>query len=65
MSRSGYRDAAEKTKTRVYQENEKRKRILVVEDDQISLALLRQLLVLLSHKTQDQVFEIDSILKMS
>jgi two-component system, cell cycle response regulator DivK len=44
MSRSGYRDAAEKTKTRVYQENEKRKRILVVEDDQISLALLRQLL---------------------
>ncbi len=44
MSRSGYRDAAEKTKTRVYQENEKRKRILVVEDNQINLALLKQLL---------------------
>src|SRR6267378_2313722 len=44
MSRSGYRGAAEKTKTRVYQENEKRKRILVVEDNQINLALLKQLL---------------------
>jgi two-component system cell cycle response regulator DivK len=44
MSRSGYRDVAQKTKTRVYQENEKRKRILVVEDNQINLALLKQLL---------------------
>ena len=44
MSRSGCRDAAEKTKTRVYQENEKHKRILVVEDNQIHLALLKQLL---------------------
>jgi two-component system, cell cycle response regulator DivK len=44
MSRSGYRDAAEKTKTRGYHENEKRKRILVVEDNQINLALLKQLL---------------------
>jgi two-component system, cell cycle response regulator DivK len=44
MSRSGYRDAAEKPKTRVYQGNEKRKRILVVEDNQINLALLKQLL---------------------
>ena len=65
MSRSEYRDAVEKTKALARQENNKRKRILVVEDDRISLALLRQLLVLLSHKTQDQVFEIDSILKMS
>jgi two-component system cell cycle response regulator DivK len=44
MSRSGYQDAAEKTKTLAHQENEKRKRILVVEDDQLSLALLKQLL---------------------
>jgi two-component system cell cycle response regulator DivK len=44
MSRSGYQDAAEKTKTLAHQENEKRKRILVVEDNQISLALLKQLL---------------------
>ena len=44
MSRSEYRDAAEKTKVLTRQENNKRKRILVVEDDQISLTLLRQLL---------------------
>ena len=44
MSRSEYRDAAETTKALARQENNKRKRILVVEDDQISLALLRQLL---------------------
>jgi two-component system, cell cycle response regulator DivK len=41
---SGCRDAAEKTKTLPHQENEKRKRILVVEDHQLSLALLKQLL---------------------
>jgi CheY-like chemotaxis protein len=44
MSRSGYQDAAEKIKTLAHQEHEKRKRILVVEDDQLSLALLKQLL---------------------
>jgi len=44
MSRSEYRDAVEKTKALARQENNKRKRILVVEDDRISLALLRQLL---------------------
>ena len=44
MSRSEYRDAAEKTKALARQENNKRKRILVVEDNQISLALLKQLL---------------------
>jgi len=44
MSRSGYQDAAEKRKTLAHQENEKRKRILVVEDDRLSLALLKQLL---------------------
>src|SRR5271169_3393415 len=44
MSRSGYRDATEKTKIQAHQENEKRKRILVVEDNKLSLALLKQLL---------------------
>jgi two-component system cell cycle response regulator DivK len=44
MGRSGYREAAEKTKTLAHHENEKRKRILVVEDNQLSLALLKQLL---------------------
>ena len=44
MGRSGYRDAAEKTKTLAHRENEKRKRILVVEDHQLSLTLLKQLL---------------------
>jgi two-component system, cell cycle response regulator DivK len=44
MSRSGYRDAAEKAKTLPHQENEKCKRILIVEDNQLSLALLKQLL---------------------
>jgi two-component system, cell cycle response regulator DivK len=44
MSRSGYRGAAKKTKTLARQENEKPKRILVVEDHQLSSALLKQLL---------------------
>jgi len=44
MRGSEYRDATEKTKALARQENNKRKRILVVEDDQISLALLKQLL---------------------
>jgi two-component system, cell cycle response regulator DivK len=44
MSRSGYRDAAEETRILAHQKNEKRKRILVVEDNQLSLALLKQLL---------------------
>ena len=44
MSGSGYRDAATKTKTLVHQENGKRKRILVVEDNRLSSALLNQLL---------------------
>jgi two-component system cell cycle response regulator DivK len=44
MSRSEYRDAADKTNPLACQENTKRKRILVVEDNQISLALLKQLL---------------------
>jgi two-component system, cell cycle response regulator DivK len=41
MSRSEYRDAAEKTKTVAHQ---KRKRILIVEDHRLSLVLLKQLL---------------------
>src|SRR5712671_7209342 len=44
MSRSRNPDAAEKMKTPAHQESEKRKRILVVEDDPLSLALLKQLL---------------------
>ena len=44
MSGSGKPDAAEKMKAPAHQENEKRKRILVVEDNQLSLALLKQLL---------------------
>jgi two-component system, cell cycle response regulator DivK len=44
MSRSRYRDAAEKVKTLARPENEKPKRILVVEDHQLSSALLKQLL---------------------
>jgi two-component system cell cycle response regulator DivK len=44
MSRSGNPDAAEKMNAPAHQENEKRKRILVVEDNPLSLALLKQLL---------------------
>src|ERR1700674_5596259 len=44
MSRSGYRDAAEKTNTLAHRENEKRQRILVVDEQQLSLTLLKQLL---------------------
>ena len=44
MRRSGIPDAAEKMNAPAHQENEKRKRILVVEDNPLSLALLKQLL---------------------
>ena len=44
MRRSGNPDAAEKMNAPAHQENEKRKRFLVVEDNQLSLALLKQLL---------------------
>jgi two-component system cell cycle response regulator DivK len=44
MTRSGYQDAAERTKTSAHQLNTKRKRILIVEDNQINLTLLKQLL---------------------
>ena len=44
MSGSGYRDAAEKTKTLTHYENKNCKRILIVEDHQLSLVLLKQLL---------------------
>jgi two-component system, cell cycle response regulator DivK len=44
MSRSRYQDTAEKAKTPPHQENEKPKRILVVEDHQLSSTLLKQLL---------------------
>jgi two-component system, cell cycle response regulator DivK len=44
MSTSKYPDAAERTKTLEHRGNAKRKRILVVEDNQISLMLLHQLL---------------------
>src|SRR3984893_5046086 len=44
MRGSEYRDATEKTKALARQENNKRKRILVVEDNPLSLALLKQLL---------------------
>src|SRR5215471_7618228 len=44
MTRSGYQDAAEGTKTPPHQQNAQRKRILVVEDHPLSLVLLKQLL---------------------
>jgi two-component system cell cycle response regulator DivK len=44
MSTSKYPDAAERTKTLEHQGNAKRKRILVVENNQIGLMLLSQLL---------------------
>jgi two-component system cell cycle response regulator DivK len=44
MTRSGYQDAAEITKTAAHQRNAKRKRILVVEDNQLNSTLLKQLL---------------------
>ena len=44
MTRSGCQDAAEKTKTPAHQQSAKRKRILVVEDNPLSLTLLKQLL---------------------
>jgi two-component system cell cycle response regulator DivK len=44
MSTSKYPDAAQKIKTLEHQGNAKRKRILVVEDNQIGLMLLSQLL---------------------
>ena|ERR1700730_7015814 len=44
MSRSKFLDAAESTKTLEHQESAKCKRILVVEDNQLSLRLLNQLL---------------------
>jgi len=44
MTRSGYQDAAEGTKTPPRQQNAQRKRILVVEDHPLSLVLLKQLL---------------------
>src|SRR5690348_3835706 len=50
MGRSGYRDAADKTKTLAHQENEKRKRILVVQESQLNLALLKQLLEVHSYE---------------
>src|SRR5437899_9106905 len=44
MSTSKYPDAAERTKTLEHQGNAKRKRILVVEDNQLGFMLLSQLL---------------------
>ena len=44
MTRSGYQDAAEGTKTPPRQQDAQRKRILVVEDHPLSLVLLKQLL---------------------
>jgi two-component system cell cycle response regulator DivK len=44
MSGSGYRDAAEKTQTLTQQENEKRKRILIVEDNYPCFTLLNDVL---------------------
>ena len=44
MSTSKYLDAAERTQTLEYQEDSKRKRILVVEDNQMGLMLMGQLL---------------------
>ena len=44
MSTSKYLDAAERTQTLEHQEDSKRKRILVVEDNQMGLMLLGQLL---------------------
>jgi two-component system cell cycle response regulator DivK len=51
MSRSEYQDAAEKTKALARRKNNKRRRILVVDDDQISLALLKQLLEVHGYET--------------
>src|SRR5262245_37206415 len=44
MSTSKYLDAAQRTRTLEHQEDSKRKRILVVEDNQMGLMLLGQLL---------------------
>jgi two-component system cell cycle response regulator DivK len=44
MTRSRYQDAAEITKSPAHQQNAKRNRILVVEDNQLSSKLLKQLL---------------------
>ena len=44
MSTSKYPHAAERTKTPAHRQDAKRKRILVVEDNPLSLALLKQLL---------------------
>ena len=44
MNTSGYPEAAEATRTSERQYKVKRRRILVVEDDRLSLTVLRQLL---------------------
>ena len=44
MNTSGYREAAEATRTPERRYKVKRQRILVVEDDRLSLVMLRQLL---------------------
>jgi CheY-like chemotaxis protein len=44
MTRSGYQNAAEGTRTPARLQDAKRKRILVVEDNPLSLTLLKQLL---------------------
>jgi two-component system cell cycle response regulator DivK len=50
MSTFRYLHAAESTKTPAHQQNAKRKRILVVEDNQLSSKLLKQLLTAHGYK---------------
>ncbi len=50
MSQSGYGDATRKMKTSAHQENGDRKRILVVEDNPLSLVLIKQLLMVHGYK---------------
>lgn len=50
MNKSGYPEAAEATRTSERRYTVKRKRILIVEDDRLSLVVLRQLLTAQGHE---------------
>ena len=61
MSTSKYPDAAERTKTLEHRGNAKRKRILIVEDNQIGLKLLSQLLKVHGYETLDTTKGLEAI----
>ena len=61
MSGSGYRDAAEKTKTLAHQENEKRKRILIVEDNYPCLTLVNDVLKAHGYQTLETTKGLEAI----